>query len=143
MRFSLKSITAFGGIAALSLGLIACHGQYPGGTAYMPASTSAAVPPGGGIDTTGKKSKIKIQSSCGHHLHIVLAGIVNCKFREKRYQNGTFAVTDNEQGIIEVAPQSGTRSTVFTVVGLVLGSGDLVWKDTKGHQYKIAVSVTL
>ena len=143
MRFNFKSITLAGGVAALSLSMAACHGGYPGGASYVPASSAAlSAPQGGSFDPAAKKKK-RIESSCGHHLHIVVAGIVNCRFREKGYGDGVFTVTNNEQGIIEVTPQSGTQATVFTIVGLVLGSGDLMWKDTKGHHYKVAVSVTL
>jgi len=144
MRFNSKSITIVCSVAALSLGMFGCHGQYSGTTGYMPPSTNAipASQSGGGIERTAKK-KVKIQSGCGHRLHIVIAGIVNCRFREEGYGNGIFTVTNHETGIIGVTPSSGDKSTVFTIVGLVLGSGHLVWKDSKGREYKIAVRVTL
>jgi hypothetical protein len=144
MRFNSKSISLAASAAALSLSMVACHGQYPGSTGYMPTSTSA-LPASqvGGIQPAGKKRDIDIHASCSHRLHIVIAGIVDCRFRERGYENGTFTVTDEEKGIVGVTPQSGTQSTVFTIVGLLVGGGHLVWKDTKGNEYKILVKVTL
>jgi hypothetical protein len=145
MRFNSKSIIIAGSIAALSLGMVACHGQSPGDSAYVPTSTAALPASGLGsaIQPAGKKRDIDIHSSCSHRLHIVLLGIVDCRFLERKYQNGIFSVTDEEKGIVSVYPSQGTHSTVFTITGLVLGSGHLVWKDTKGNQYKIGVKVTL
>jgi|SRR5579863_3395573 len=147
MSFIVKSIVTASTLAALTLSMIGCHGQYPGGTGYVPASTTAlpASQAGGAMQPAKDKDKrdIDIKSNCGHALHIVIAGIVNCRFRERGYGDGTFAVTDKEQGIITVSPQSGDRTTVFTILGLVAGSGHLVWKDSKGRQFKMAVRVTL
>lgn len=146
MRLNSKSIVIAGSLAALTLGMIGCHGQDPGSAGYMPPSTSVLPASAiGGMQPAkdhGKKD-IDIKSNCGHALHIVIAGIVNCRFREKGYGNGTFTVTDKEQGIVTVSPGSGGKSTVFTIVGLVVGSGHLIWKDTKGRHFKMAVRVTL
>lgn len=141
MRFNAKSIVIAASLAALSFGMIGCHGQYPGTSGYMPPSASAL--PAAPMSGMQPDKKVEIKSTCGHRLHIVIAAIVDCRFREKGYGNGTFTVTDKEQGIVAVTPQSGGKSTVFTIVGLVLGSGHLVWKDTKGHKFTIAVRVTL
>lgn len=147
MKFDSKSIVIAGTLAALSLSMIGCHGQSPGGAGYVPSSTTVlpASQMGEGLQPANDKNKedIDIKSNCGHALHIVIAGIVNCRFREKEYGDGTFAVTDKEQGIISVSPQSGDRTTVFTIAGLIVGSGHLVWKDSKGRQFKMAVRVTL
>jgi hypothetical protein len=141
MRFNSKSITIAGGVAALTLSLIGCHGQSPAGSGYMPPSTSAL--PGSQMGSMDRDKKVEIKSSCSHRLHIVIAAIVDCKFREKGYGAGIFTVSNDVNGIVTVSPQSGDRRTVFTILGAVIGTGHLVWKDAKGHDYKIAVRVTL
>jgi hypothetical protein len=142
MRFNYKTFGIAAGAAILSLSITACHGQYPGDSAYVPTSTTtlpASQP--GGIEPAGAKGQIV--SSCGHRLRIIIAAIVNCRFHEKGYGNGTFTVTNDASGIVEVSPSSGTRRTKFTVVGLVVGSGYLLVKDAKGNDFKLRVSVKL
>lgn len=142
MRFNLRHLGIAAGAAIFSLGTIACHGQYPGGTGYVPttATTLGASQSNGGIEPFGKKGDI--DSGCGHHMNIVIAGILNCRFREKGY-NGTFTIVNHEKGIVGVTPSSGTRATKFTVVGLVVGKGYFLVKDAKGDKYKVRVKVTL
>ncbi len=143
MRFNSKNFGIAAAIAIMSLSMIACHGQYPANAGYVPTTTTAlpAQQGGGGVDPLGKKGQI--ESACGHRLRIVIAGILNCRFHEKGYRNGTFTIVSHESGIVEVTPTSGTRATKFTIVGLVAGSGYFLVKDTKGDRYKVRVSVTL
>ena len=142
MRFNPKNfgITA---AAILSLGTVACHGQSPATSGYMPATTVAL--PGSQADRPIEpfSKKGQIDSGCGHRLHIVIAGILNCRFREPGRKDGTFTVYNHESGIVEVTPTSGTRATTFTIVGLVAGSGYILVKDAKGGRYKMRVTVTL
>jgi hypothetical protein len=142
MRFYSKSFSIVAGVAILSLGTIACHSQYPGSSGYMPTATTAlpASHASGGIQPFGKKGQI--DSGCGQHVHIVIAGILDCRFREKGY-GGTFTIVNHESGIVEVTPTSGTQATKFTIVGLVVGSGYILVKDKKGNQYKMRISVAL
>ncbi len=146
MTFNLKRISITAGAAALSLSVVACHGQSPGGSGYVPpASTSfsAAQQSTGFATPDKKKEKIEIVSSCGKHVRIVLLGIIDCKFREENYGDGTFTLTNNTNGIVVISPSSGTRATTFTILGAVLGGGNFVVKDKKGHHLKVRVRVTL
>jgi hypothetical protein len=145
MRFNLKPIALAAGAAALSASLAACHGQSPGSTYVPTGSTDLSVSQAGpGLASPDKKQKkVEIVSSCGKHVHIVLAGIVDCKFREQGYGDGTFTLTNDTKGIVIISPMSGTRATTFTILGALVGSGYFEVKDTKGHVLKVTVKVTL
>ncbi len=70
------------GMAVLSLILAACHGGSSGTAPYLPAGgTSTLQTVDRGI-TPGEEHG-ELFSSCGLHIHIVLAGIVNCHFHER------------------------------------------------------------
>ena len=90
-----------------------------------------------------RAGRAKIISSCGKHVHIVIAGIVDCKFREPGYGGGTFTLTNDTKGIVVISPSSGTKSTTFTILGALLGSGHFVVKDAKGRELRVTVKVTL
>jgi hypothetical protein len=75
-------------------------------------------------------------------LHLVVAGLVDCKFNENGY-NGDFSVANDTKGIVLVTPSSGAQATTYTIVGLVIGSGKLVWSDSKGNKFTMKVKVTL
>lgn len=141
MRFNLKKIGFAAGAVAFSLSMVACHGQMPGGPSYIPTNSTAASA-ALGLDSPDH-SKRKIISSCGQHVHIVLAGLVNCKFREPGYKDGTFNITNDTQGIVIITPGSGNRATAFTILGAVLGNGYFEVKDAKGRQLRVTVKVTL
>ena len=70
--------------------------------------------------------------------HILIAGLVDCKFSEDGY-NGDFSVANDTNGIVLVTPSTGAKSTTFTIVGLVIGSGKLVWSDSKGNKFNMKV----
>lgn len=140
MRFDLKRIGFASAAVAFSLGMAACHGGSPGSSAYIPAGASA--PQSQGFEMPDH-TKRQIISSCGKHVHIVLLGVVDCKFREPGYGNGTFALTNDTKGIVLISPSSGTRSTTFTILGAVLGSGHFTVKDDKGRSITVTVKVTL
>lgn len=139
MRFSFKSLGLAAAAATLSLSTVACHGQYPSGSGYMPTDTTP-LSASQGIEPLHKKGEI--QSGCGHHMNVIIAGIVDCRFREKGY-TGTFTIDNRERGIVGVSPSSGTQDTTFTIVGLVSGNGYFLVRDTTGNKYKIAVTVSL
>jgi hypothetical protein len=145
MTFNLKRIGVAAGAAALSLSTVACHGQSPGSSGYVPtASTSLSAPqPGTGLGAPDAKRKIRIISSCGKHVRIVLLGILDCKFKEEGYGDGTFTLTNDTKGIVVITPSSGTRKTPFTILGAVLGSGYFVVRDTQKHHLKVRVRVVL
>ena len=142
MRFNLKRIGFAAGTIAFSLTMVACHGQSPGSSSYIPTNPSGLSVPQAGSGLASPDVR-KIISSCGKHVHIVLAGIVDCKFREPGYGDGTFTLTNHTKGIVVISPSSGTRSTTFTILGAVLGSGYFVAKDTKGREMRVTVKVTL
>ena len=142
MRFNLKRIGFAAGAAALSLAMVACHGQSPGSSGYMPTNSSALSAPQAGSGLAAPDVR-KIISSCGKHVHIVLAGIVDCKFREPGYGDGTFTLTNDTKGIVVLSPSSGTKSTTFTILGALIGSGHFTVKDAKGRELRVTVKVTL
>ncbi|HTA53944.1 MAG TPA: hypothetical protein VK755_04305 [Candidatus Acidoferrales bacterium] len=145
MRFNLKRSGLTAAAAALSASMVACHGQSPGST-YMPTGPTALSIPqtGAALPAPNKKQKkVEIVSSCGQHVHIVIAGIVDCKFREQGYGDGTFTLTNDTKGIVIITPMSGTRATTFTILGALIGSGYFEVKDTRGHVLKVTVKVTL
>lgn len=142
MSLTSKRFLIAAAAAILSLGTVGCHGQYPGGSGYMPAATTALPPSqAGGITPLGKKGKI--ESGCGKRIHIVVAGILDCRFHEANRKDTTFTIVNDESGIVEVSPSSGNQSTTFTIVGLVAGSGYILVKDSKGDKYKMRITVTL
>lgn len=145
MRFIFNRIGFAAGAIGLSLTMVACHGQSPGSSGYIPSnSTTLSVPQAGaGLAAPDAKRKVEIVSSCGKHVHIVLLGIVDCRFREKGYGNGTLTITNDTQGIVVISPMSGTQSTKFTILGALVGSGHFTVKDSKGRQLKVKVKVTL
>ena len=141
MRFNLKNLGLAAAVATLSLSTVACHSQYPGSAGYMPTTTTAqSASQPDGLDPMSKKDDIR--SGCGHHENIVIAGIVNCRFREKGY-TGKFTIDNHESGIVSVSPSSGTRDTTFTIVGLVSGAGFFSVKDSEGNKFKVRVTVAL
>jgi hypothetical protein len=142
VSFIPKSIIIAAGIAALSLSVIGCQGNPSGNTGYVPASAGAGLAISQPIGDKHKKQP-EITSNCSHRLHLVVAGLVDCKFREKGYKGGMFTVANDTKGLVLVTPSSGTQGTTFTIVGLVLGSGKLVWSDSNGNKYPIRVKVTL
>jgi hypothetical protein len=142
MRFNFKRIGLAAGAVAFSLTMVACHGQTPGSSSYLPTSSVAPTSELSGAAAPDHVKK-KIVSSCGDHVHIVLAGIVDCKFRERSYGDGTFTLTNNTKGIVILTPMSGTKSTTFTILGALLGSGYFTVKDAKGRELRVTVKVTL
>ena len=144
MRFNLKRVGLAAGAIAFSLSIVACHGQSPGSSGYIPTNSTLSVPQAGtGLAAPDAKKKVQIVSSCGKHVHIVLLGIVDCRFSEKGYGDGTFTMTNDTKGIIVISPMSGNQSTKFTILGALLGSGHFVVKDAKGRHLKVTVKVTL
>lgn len=144
MRFSLKHFGFAAGTVALAAGMAACHGQSPGSAGYIPANSTVLSPQGGtGLAAPDAKKKVQIVSSCGKHVHIVLLGIIDCRFSEKGYGNGTFTLTNDTKGVVVISPMSGDQSTKFTILGALIGSGHFVVKDTNGRHLKVTVKVTL
>lgn len=140
MQLNRHFIRLMAGVLTLVLGVAACHGAPTGGTGYVPVSSSAVAPQA--ILPDGKKSDGDIHSTCGKRLHIVLLAIVDCRFKENGY-NGQFNIINKTNGIVTISPMSGDSSTVFTILGALVGSGKFVVKDQKGHNLKLKVRVTL
>lgn len=143
MKFIAKSFAQVAAITAISFAVAGCHGQGPGTSGYVPASTSA-LPAAQGtalapIAPDAKGHKIK--STCGDRIHIVLLGVVDCKFDEKGY-GGVFKVYGHTKGLIAISPSSGTKATTFTVTGLLVGKGSFLIKDHRGNHLKVRVHVT-
>jgi len=132
------------GIAALSLILAACHGGSSGTAPYVPANgTSPQVGDQGLAPNDNDRGEIR--SSCGHHVRIVLAGIINCRFHEVGDRDALFTLKNDTQGLILISPMSGNRNTKFTITGLVIGSGHFIVRAAgdKGHRLFVTVRVVL
>jgi hypothetical protein len=142
MRFNLRRIHVAAGAAALSLSIAACHGGSPGAS-YVPTGSTAPSASQAGTGLAIPDAKRKIVSSCGKHVRIVLLGVLDCKFKEAGYGNGTFTLTNDTKGLVLISPSSGTRATTFTIAGAVLGSGHFLVKDSKGRTLRVRVKVTL
>jgi len=117
----------------------------PGSSSYVPTASTALSAPqsGSGFAAPDAKRNVKIISSCGKHIHIVLLAIVDCKFKEDGYGDGTFTLKNDTKGIVLITPSSGTRATTFTILGAIVGSGSFVVTDTKGHSLRVRVRVSL
>jgi hypothetical protein len=136
----IRSVMALA-VLTISLSLAGCHGGAPSGsTGYLPANVSSTT---GSIVNPDKKKPIAIESSCGKHVRIVLLGFVDCKFKERGYGNGVFKLYNHEKGLISVSPDKGTRSTTFTVSGLLVGKGSFLVRDTRGHHLVVHTRVSL
>jgi hypothetical protein len=143
MKFIMKSFAQVAVITAISFAVAGCHGQGPGASGYVPAGAGAlpeAQTPGLAPISPDAKSH-KIKSTCGERIHIVLLGVVDCKFNEKGF-GGTFKVYDHTKGLIAISPSSGTKATTFTVTGLLVGKGSFLIKDQRGNHLKVRVHVT-
>jgi hypothetical protein len=131
------------GLAILALSVVACHGSPTGSAPYLPSNVGGAAPQSVRIAPNAEE-KGEIISSCGKHVRIVLAGIVNCRFREPGYgDNSPFTLHDHTNGLILISPNKGSSDIKFTITGLLIGSGYFVVKDTRGHQLKVFVRVHL
>jgi hypothetical protein len=115
--------------ATLSMSVVGCQGAPSGSSTFVPSVNPAGAP-------------IKIKSTCGDRIHIVVAGIVDCKFKEQN-KGGDFKVTVATKGLVSISPSKGDRDTTFTVTGLVLGRGYFLVRDDKGNTLKIRVRVTV
>lgn len=142
MTFIAKSFAPVAVFAAVAFGVAGCHGQASGGTGYMPAATSALpAGQGGSAAMIEVDAKHKIKSTCGDRVHIVLLGFVDCKFQEKGF-GGVFKVYNHTKGLVGITPSSGTKTTTFTITGLLAGKGSFLIKDQHGHHLKVRVHVT-
>jgi hypothetical protein len=131
------------GLAALLFGVVACHGGSSAGTPFVPqgSALSQSQPP---LDLSPAHApRGVIVSSCGTHIRIKIAGILNCRFREYGYHDGKFTVKNDTRGLVLFSPNSGNKHTTFTMIGLVAGSGFLVVHDSLHHVLVVHVRVTL
>ncbi len=142
MRSFRKSL-GFVTLAALSLSMVACHGQSSVSPSYLPPSTTGLSTPQTAASGVDESKESKIVSSCGRRIHIVVAGIIDCKFHEKGHKDRRFTLHDHTHGLVLISPRKGTRETVFTVTGVAVGSGDFVVRDRHGNHAKVRVRVTL
>ncbi len=134
------------GPAALLIAVVACHGSSAGNSAYVPTGTSLGAPQvtgGSNAAAIADAKRDRIVSSCGRRIHIVVAGILDCRFHEKGYRDGKFRLDNRTAGIILISPSKGTRATKFTITGLVAGNGYFIVKDRRHHRIKVVVRVTL
>lgn len=134
--------------AALLTAVVACHGSSADNSAYVPqSSTGLAAIQAAADDRTDaalpEAKKDRIVSSCGRHVHIVVAGILDCRFHEKGDRDAKFRVENHTVGIILISPSEGTRATTFTITGLVAGNGYFSVKGKRHDRIKVEVRVAL
>jgi hypothetical protein len=145
MRFSFKRIGVAAGAAALALSIVACHGQSAGTPSYLPAGSSGISTQqqlDRGIAPAGEE-RGEMFSSCGHHVRIILLGIVTCRFHEVGDRDAAFTLKNNTQGLILISPMTGNRGTKFTITGLLVGTGSFTVSAGKGHHITVTVRVLL
>jgi hypothetical protein len=122
----------------LLIGIAGCQGTATNSSAYVPNNAQAMNAFIGADATRGRIGPVV--SSCGDKVNVTLAGFVNCNFHEKGYA-GKFLVTSHLSGVATVSPRSGTRTTKFTVSGLLSGSGFFVVAGDKDHRLRVNVKV--
>lgn len=146
MRYhpKMQRLPLVAGLAALSLILAACQGGSSGTARYLPSSgLSSQQSVARGIAPNGE-AQGELFSSCGDHIRIVLAGIVNCRFHEVGGSpKDLFSLKNHTLGLILISPLSGNRNTTFTITALVIGSGHFTVKDGKGDRLVVTVRVSL
>jgi len=113
----------------------------------MPASSAVAAPQSASGVTpenilSDKKVSHPIISSCGEHVHIIVLGIVGCRFHEYGYGDGQFTIHNDTNGVIVIYPSSGNNKTTFSILGAVKGSGDFVVA-SKNQSLEVHVHVGL
>lgn len=117
------------------VGLSACGGANSGYESYTPSAQVVSEQP-------ARDAKSPIHSTCGTHIHIVVAGFVDCKFREKGY-GGNFSVLNHTKGLVSISPNKGTKDTTFTVTGVLAGRGYFLVRDRHKNELTVKVRVTL
>jgi hypothetical protein len=145
MEFSRRLSRLVIGSAALALILTACHGASSGTPSYLPTGSSGISTQqqlDRGIAPAGEEHG-EMFSSCGHHVRIILAGIVTCRFHEVGDRDAAFTLKNHTQGLILISPMTGNRHTKFTITGLVLGTGSFTVSAGKGHRITVTVHVVL
>jgi len=124
---------------AVLFSIVACQASpnaTQGFAPYGPYTTAAANGDAASVNNDA------IKSSCGDKIHIVVAGIVDCKFREHGY-GGMFTLRDHTNGLIAISPLKGDRTTKFTITGVLVGRGYFVVTDTHRNKLRVRVRVTL
>ena len=135
-----KAIRLFAG-AALVLGMVACQGGATAPQSFAPYGSAPAVSTPGNAVLPDKD--VDIKSSCGRKVHVVVAGLVDCRFHEHGYGNGLFKIDDHTNGLVTISPTQGDRRTKFTVTGVAVGSGYFFVTDANNHKLRVRVRVTL
>ena len=142
MRFNSKSLSYAVLAASISLGLAACRGPSSSGPAYVPSAATNLSQTHG--ESVGSPDNVgRITSTCGRQIHIVVAGLIDCRFHERGYGDGKFTIRDHTKGIVLITPLEGTRKTRFTITGAVVGRGFFVVRDTRGNYLVVRVRVTI
>jgi hypothetical protein len=131
------------GMATFLLLLAACRGGSSGTAPSIPASSAASRPLVDRGTAPNGEVRGELFSSCGHHVHIVLAGIVNCRFHEVGDRGDVFTLKNHTRGLILISPMTGTRRTTFTITGLVVGSGHFTVRDGRKNRLIVTVRITL
>ena len=141
MEFNRQLSRLVSGLAALTVILTACQGSPSGST--VPSGMSGIAAPQAGILPADRGDRGEIVDSCGNRIHIILAGIIKCRFHEQGYGLGTFQIHNHTNGLISISPTSGNKNTHFIITGLLIGSGYFTVTDTHGHVRPVTVKVTL
>lgn len=142
MTFNFKRLAIAAGVAALSLSTVACHGQSPASSSYIPTSvTDLSASQAGGMENFGRRGS-PIISLCGNVIKIRLLGTVHCKFRENGY-SGIFKLINHVPGLLDLKPLLGGSKTNFLLGGLALGNGFFIVKDLRHNLTIVKVRIVL
>jgi hypothetical protein len=142
MNFKCRSFNWAVLAAFISLSVTACSRSSPSSSAYVPPGASN-VSQGVGAGAASPNRVGRISSTCGRHIHILVAGLVDCRFHERGYGDGKFTIHDHTKGLIVITPLEGTRNTKFTITGVLVGRGFFVVRDTRGNYLVVRVRVTV
>ncbi len=132
------------GMVSLSLILAGCHGGSSGTAPSLPASGASSQQSLDRGIVPSYEERGELFSSCGYHIRIVLAGIVNCRFHEVGGgRKDVFTLKNDTHGLILISPMTGNRNTTFTITALVVGSGHFTVNDGKRDYLTVTVRVSL
>jgi hypothetical protein len=127
-------------ILATALGVALLAGCGGGSPSAVPGAPMAAAPSNA---MASPDHFPPVESSCGNHVRIIVAGILDCRFTQDGNHGGTVNIdTSHLMGIATVTPTSGTTKTDFEVIGVLSGQGYFI-VETQTRKMRVVVSVSL
>ncbi|MBV8723713.1 MAG: hypothetical protein JO078_11560 [Candidatus Eremiobacteraeota bacterium] len=144
MESSRHILRLIAGSAAFVLLLTACQGGSPPSNGqYLPSGTAGMSAPNGPVVTPAGGERREIVSTCGNRIKIKVAGILKCRFHERGYDDKTFTITNNTNGLVSISPTKVTDDHRITIVGVAVGSGYFTVAGKGKHTLVVHVKVSL